>query len=35
MRKPRTRKVYSGEPYDDVIYGRQHAGNLRREQGGA
>ena len=27
---PRCRKVYSGEPYDDVIFARQHVANLHR-----
>ena len=27
---PRCRKVYSGEPYDDVIFARQHVANLQR-----
>jgi len=26
---PRCQKVYSGEPYDDVIFARQHVGNLQ------
>lgn len=27
---PKCRKVYSGHPYDDVIFGRQHGRNLQR-----
>ncbi len=29
-RCPRCDKVYSGEPYDDVVFARQHVGNLQR-----
>jgi hypothetical protein len=27
---PKCKKVYSGEPYDDVIFGRKHERNIRR-----
>lgn len=29
-RCPKCKKVYSGEPYDDVIFGRKHERNIRR-----
>jgi len=29
---PKCKKVYSGHPYDDVIFSRRHSGNLRNMQ---